>query len=159
MPLRQARLALTGRDRGPELWAVFAALPRDEAIRQGGMRLRDSRTGELQELVPGADGAIGIYACGPTVYGRIHVGNARPFVVFGLMRRYLEWRGQPVTLVENITDVNDKIYTAARERGIALGRAGARDDRLRTSPTPTGSASAGPTTSRGRPRRCPRSSR
>jgi cysteinyl-tRNA synthetase len=82
------------------------------------MRLRDSRTGELVELEPGPDGAIGIYACGPTVYGRIHVGNARPFVVFGLMKRYLEWRGQPVTLVENVTDINDKIYAAAADAGV-----------------------------------------
>ena len=83
------------------------------------MRLRDSRTGELHELHPGSDGTIGMYVCGPTVYGRIHVGNARPFVVFGLMKRYLEWREQPVTLVENITDVNDKIYTAAQAQGVA----------------------------------------
>jgi cysteinyl-tRNA synthetase len=81
------------------------------------LRLRDSSTGELQELVPGPDGRIGFYVCGPTVYGRIHVGNARPFVVFGLMKRYLEWRGRPVTLVENITDVNDKIYVAANGEG------------------------------------------
>jgi cysteinyl-tRNA synthetase len=59
-----------------------------------------------------------MYVCGPTVYGRIHVGNARPFLVFGLMKRYLEWRGQPVTLVENITDVNEKIDVPARERGV-----------------------------------------
>jgi cysteinyl-tRNA synthetase len=82
------------------------------------MRLRDSRTGGLVELEPGPDGTIGIYACGPTVYGRIHVGNARPFVVFGLMKRYLDWRGRPVTLVENITDINDKIYAAAAKGGV-----------------------------------------
>jgi cysteinyl-tRNA synthetase len=82
------------------------------------VRLRDSRTGELRELAPGPDGTIGMYVCGPTVYDRIHVGNARPFVVFGLMKRYLEWRGQPVTLVENITDVNEKIDAPARARGI-----------------------------------------
>ena len=84
----------------------------------GGMRIRDSLSGELRELEPGADGAIGIYVCGPTVYDRIHVGNARPFVVFQLMKRYLEWRGQPVLLVENITDINDKIYAAAAARGV-----------------------------------------
>jgi len=83
------------------------------------VRLRDSRTGELHELVPGTDGSIGMYVCGPTVYGPIHVGNARPFAVFGLMKRYLEWRGQPVTLVENITDVNERIDAPARERGIS----------------------------------------
>ena len=83
------------------------------------MRIRDSLSGELRELRPGADGAIGMYVCGPTVYNRIHVGNARPYVVFQLMKRYLEWRGQPVLLVENITDINDKIYAAAVDQGVA----------------------------------------
>ena len=82
------------------------------------MRIRDSLSGELRELQPGADGTIGMYVCGPTVYNRIHVGNARPFVVFQLMKRYLEWRGQPVLLVENITDINDKIYAAAVRLGV-----------------------------------------
>jgi cysteinyl-tRNA synthetase len=82
------------------------------------VRLRDTLTGELRELEPGPDGTIGIYVCGPTIYGRIHVGNARPVIVFLQMKRYLEWRGQPVRLVENITDINDKIYVAARARGV-----------------------------------------
>ena len=82
------------------------------------MRLRDTLTGEPRELKPGPDGTIGIYVCGPTVYDRIHVGNGRPVVVFLQMKRYLEWRGQTVRLVENITDINDKIYTAARGRGV-----------------------------------------
>jgi cysteinyl-tRNA synthetase len=82
------------------------------------VRLRDTLTGELRELDAGPDGAIGFYVCGPTVYDRIHVGNARPVVVFLQMKRYLEWRGQPVRLVENITDINDKIYAAARARGV-----------------------------------------
>ena len=82
------------------------------------MRLRDSLTGELRELEPGPDGTIGFYVCGPTIYDRIHVGNARPVVVFLQMKRYLEWRGQSVRLVENITDINDKIYVAARARGV-----------------------------------------
>ena len=56
----------------------------------------------------------GIYACGPTVYDRIHVGNARPFVVFSLLKRFLEHEGYDATLVVNVTDVNDKIYDAAR---------------------------------------------
>jgi cysteinyl-tRNA synthetase len=85
------------------------------------MRLRDTLTGELRELQPGADGAIGFYVCGPTVYDRIHIGNARPVVVFLQMKRYLEWRGQPVRLVENITDINDQIYAAARARGVRSG--------------------------------------
>src|SRR5438477_3644895 len=82
------------------------------------IRIHDTLSGGPKALEPRDPGKVGIYACGPTVYGRIHVGNARPFVVFGLMKRYLEWRGQPVTLVENITDINDKIYTAANRAGV-----------------------------------------
>jgi cysteinyl-tRNA synthetase len=82
------------------------------------MRLRDSLTGEPRELEPGPDGSIGMYFCGPTVYNRIHIGNARPYVVSMLMKRYLEWRNQRVTLVENITDINDKIYVAAAATGV-----------------------------------------
>jgi cysteinyl-tRNA synthetase len=59
-----------------------------------------------------------MYFCGPTVYNRIHIGNARPFVVSMLMKRYLEWGNQRVTLVENITDINDKIYVAAAAAGV-----------------------------------------
>jgi cysteinyl-tRNA synthetase len=81
----------------------------------GTIRLHDSRTGELREL---PDGPVGIYACGPTVYNRIHVGNARPFVVFSLFKRFLEHEGRAATLVVNVTDVNDKIYDAARARGV-----------------------------------------
>jgi cysteinyl-tRNA synthetase len=78
------------------------------------IRLHDTRSGELLELRPRDPGRVGIYACGPTVYGPIHVGNARPFVIFSLLKRFLEHEGYAVTLVVNITDVNDKIYDAAR---------------------------------------------
>jgi cysteinyl-tRNA synthetase len=81
------------------------------------IRLRDTLSGEDQPLEP-RDGRVGIYACGPTVYAPIHVGNARPFVVFALLKRFLEHEGCEVTLVENVTDVNDKIYDAAREAGV-----------------------------------------
>jgi cysteinyl-tRNA synthetase len=83
------------------------------------IRLHDTRSGTLRELVPRADGHVGIYACGPTVYARIHVGNARPFVVYSLLKRFLEHEGLSATLVINVTDVNDKIYDAARELGVA----------------------------------------
>jgi cysteinyl-tRNA synthetase len=76
--------------------------------------LHDTRTGKLLALQPRDEGKVGIYACGPTVYSRIHIGNARPFVVFGLFKRFLEHEGYAVTLVVNVTDVNDKIYDAAR---------------------------------------------
>jgi cysteinyl-tRNA synthetase len=83
------------------------------------IRLHDTRTGEVRELAPREPGRVGIYACGPTVYGRIHVGNARPFVVFSLLKRFLVHEGYNVKFVANITDVNDKIYDAARAAGVA----------------------------------------
>ena len=78
------------------------------------IRLHDTRSGELQPLRPREAGRVGIYACGPTVYSRIHIGNARPYVVFSLLKRFLEHEGLLTTLVVNVTDVNDKIYDAAR---------------------------------------------
>lgn len=83
-------------------------------------KLYDSFTRKKQPMLkPDADQTrVRIYACGPTVYQRIHIGNARPFVVFGMFARYLRARGFDVTYVCNITDVNDKIYAAAREQGV-----------------------------------------
>jgi cysteinyl-tRNA synthetase len=86
------------------------------------IRLHDTLSGELKRLEPRDPGSVRMYACGPTVYAPIHVGNARPFVVFALLKRFLEREGYEVTLVENITDVNDKIYEAARERGVPSDR-------------------------------------
>ena len=80
------------------------------------IRLHDTKTGALRPLRPRGR-RVGIYACGPTVYGRIHIGNARPFVVFSLLRRFLRHEGLEPTLVVNITDINDKIYVAARAAG------------------------------------------
>jgi len=80
--------------------------------------LHDTRTGGVRALKPEQPGRVRIYACGPTVYGRIHVGNARPFVVFSLLKRFLVHEGHQVTFVANITDVNDKIYAAARALGV-----------------------------------------
>jgi cysteinyl-tRNA synthetase len=82
------------------------------------MRINDTRAGRVVELQPRDPGRVGIYACGPTVYNRIHIGNARPFVVFSLLKRYLRHEGLEATLVINVTDVNDKIYAAARAQGI-----------------------------------------
>src|SRR5439155_6109400 len=80
------------------------------------IRLHDTRSGELRQLAPRTAGKVSIYACGPTVYGRIHVGNARPYVVFSQLMRFLQHEGYEVTLVANITDVNNKTYNAARPR-------------------------------------------
>ena len=82
------------------------------------IRLHDTRTGQLLPVEPNSANVIGIYACGPTVYGRIHVGNARPYVVFSLLARLLVHEGYNVTFVTNITDVNDKIYAAALTAGV-----------------------------------------
>ncbi len=80
--------------------------------------LHDTRTGEVARWSRAVAGRVGIYACGPTVYGRIHVGNARPFVVFSQLKRFLVHEGYDVTFVANVTDVNDKIYDAARAQGV-----------------------------------------
>ena len=76
------------------------------------MRLQDTLTGTLVELPPPPE-PIGMYVCGPTVYQRAHIGNARPFVVFMWLARWLRAQGHDVRIVHNITDVNDKIYEAA----------------------------------------------
>jgi cysteinyl-tRNA synthetase len=81
--------------------------------------LHDTRSGENRPLVARDPGnKVGIYACGPTVYNRIHVGNARPYVVFSWLKRFLAHEGYDVTFVANVTDVNDKIYDAARALGV-----------------------------------------
>jgi cysteinyl-tRNA synthetase len=82
------------------------------------VQIHDTLSGELRPVQPGADGSIGIYACGPTVYSRIHVGNARAFVIPMLLARFLRRTGHSVKIAINVTDVNDKIYIAAREAGI-----------------------------------------
>ena len=81
------------------------------------VRIHDTLTGEVRQVEPRGGGGVGIYACGPTVYAPVHVGNARPYVVFSLLKRLLAHLGYEPTLVVNVTDVNDKIYDAAREAG------------------------------------------
>src|SRR4051795_6903365 len=79
------------------------------------VRIRDTLSGQMRSLEPGSE--VGIYACGPTVYSRIHIGNARPYVVFSLFARFLRSEGYRPKLVVNVTDINDKIYVAARNAG------------------------------------------
>jgi cysteinyl-tRNA synthetase len=88
------------------------------------VRIRDTLSGEPRALDPSQE--AGIYACGPTVYSRIHIGNARPFVVFSLFARFLRSEGYRTRLVVNVTDVNDKIYAAAAEAGDPSGEFAAR---------------------------------
>jgi cysteinyl-tRNA synthetase len=82
------------------------------------IRIHDTLSKSVRPLDPRDPEKVGIYACGPTVYGRIHVGNARPYIVFSLLKRFLEHEGYDVTFVANVTDVNDKIYDAARAQGV-----------------------------------------
>jgi cysteinyl-tRNA synthetase len=92
------------------------------------MRLFDTYTRGFLDL-PEPPGPIRMYFCGPTVYQRIHIGNARPFVISLWLKRWLEQNGYDVKLAENITDINDKIYNAARPEGIASSELASRASR------------------------------
>ena len=81
------------------------------------MQIYNTLTRKKEEIVPIQPGHIGIYACGPTVYNYIHIGNARPICAFDVLRRYLKYRGYTVTYVQNFTDVDDKIIKKANEEG------------------------------------------
>ena len=81
------------------------------------IRLYDTKTRSKQNLETLERGKVGMYVCGPTVYNRIHIGNARTFISFDVIRRYLMWRGFDVTFVQNVTDVDDKIIAKAAEEG------------------------------------------
>ena len=82
------------------------------------MKIYNTMTRRKEELKPIEDGILKIYVCGPTVYNFFHIGNARPFVVFDTLRKYLEYRGYKVKFVQNFTDVDDKIINKAREEGV-----------------------------------------
>ncbi len=94
------------------------------------VRIKDTLSGEVRVLEPREAGKAGIYACGPTVYGRIHIGNARPYVVFMLLGRLLRHVGYETTVAMNVTDVNDKIYDAAKELGVPSAEHAAEMTRL-----------------------------
>ena len=82
------------------------------------IRLYNTMRAQKEEFVPRTPGKVGIYCCGPTVYNYIHLGNARPLVVFDTVRRYFLWRGWDVTYVQNFTDVDDKIINRANQEGV-----------------------------------------
>lgn len=90
------------------------------------MKIFNSMTGKKEELNPLTPGQFNIYACGPTVYNYFHIGNARPFIVFDTLRRYLEYRGYKVNFVQNFTDVDDKMIRVAAEEGITVKELGER---------------------------------
>lgn len=82
------------------------------------MKILNTLTRRKEEFVPINEGKVGIYVCGPTVYDYIHMGNARPMIVFDTLRRYLEYKGYDVNYVSNFTDVDDKIIKRANEEGV-----------------------------------------
>lgn len=82
------------------------------------MKLYNTLTGKKEKFVPLEPGKVKMYACGPTVYDYFHIGNARTFIIFDALRKYLEYRGYDVTFVQNFTDVDDKIINKSKEEGI-----------------------------------------
>ncbi len=90
------------------------------------MQIFNSKTRRKEDFVPIHEGQVGIYACGPTVYDYFHIGNARPFITFDVLRRYLEHRGFKVTFVQNFTDIDDKMIRRANEEGITVKELGDR---------------------------------
>ena len=81
------------------------------------MKIYNTLTRQKEDFIPITPGEAKIYACGPTVYNFIHIGNARPICVFDVLRRYMEYRGMKVTFVQNFTDIDDKIIRRANEEG------------------------------------------
>ena len=90
------------------------------------MQIYNTMSRKKEELVPIVPGKISMYACGPTVYNFFHIGNARPFIVFDTLRRYLEYRGYQVTFVQNFTDIDDKMIRRANEEGTTVKELGER---------------------------------
>lgn len=88
------------------------------------MQIYNSMTRKKETLVPIHEGKVGIYACGPTVYNYFHIGNARPFITFDVLRRQLEREGYEVTFVQNFTDIDDKMIRRANEEGITVKELG-----------------------------------
>ena len=84
------------------------------------MKVFNTLTRRKEELIPLREGEYRIYACGPTVYNYIHIGNARPICVFDVLRRYLEYRGGKVIFVQNFTDIDDKIINRANQEGVGF---------------------------------------
>ena len=82
------------------------------------MEIYNTLTRKKEEFKPIEEGKVKMYVCGPTVYNYFHIGNARPFVVFDTLRKYLEYQGYKVKFVQNFTDVDDKIINRAKEEGV-----------------------------------------
>lgn len=84
------------------------------------MKLYNTQTRQKEEFIPLAKGKVKMYSCGPTVYNYFHIGNARPFIIFDILRRYLTYKGFDVTFVQNFTDIDDKVINKANEEGVTF---------------------------------------
>ena len=107
-----------------EVTAPAGSAPRFDgpgaSARQSGPRLFNTMSRSVEPLEPLHPGKLGVYGCGPTLYGPAHIGNFRTFLLYDLVHRYLEWRGLDVRFVMNVTDVDDKTIAGARESGVSL---------------------------------------
>ena len=84
------------------------------------MKLYNTMTGRKEKFEPLDPREVKIYSCGPTVYNYFHIGNARPFIMFDVLRRYLEYRGYDVVFVQNFTDIDDKMISRAKEENTTV---------------------------------------
>lgn len=94
--------------------------------RKNNLKIYNTLTRQKQEFVPVKAGEVSMYSCGPTVYDYFHIGNARPFIIFDCMRRYLEYSGYKVKFVQNFTDIDDKMINRANSEGITVKELGER---------------------------------
>ena len=90
------------------------------------MKIYNTLTRQKEEFVSIVPNEVKMYSCGPTVYNYFHIGNARPFIIFDTMRKYLEYNGYKVTFVQNFTDIDDKMINKANDEGITVKELGER---------------------------------
>ncbi len=84
------------------------------------LKIYNTLTRKKEEFVPLKSGEVGMYVCGPTVYNYIHIGNARPFIIFEVVRRFLKFKGYRVKYIQNLTDIDDKMINKAKELKITV---------------------------------------
>jgi len=84
------------------------------------LKIYNTLTRKKEEFIPLKKGEASIYVCGPTVYNYIHIGNARPFIIFEVVRRFLEFKGYKVKYIQNLTDIDDKMINKAKELKIKV---------------------------------------
>ena len=122
------------------------------------LALYNDLTRKKEPFVPLHEGKVAFYSCGPTVYDYFHIGNARPFIVFDVLRRYLEFRGYEVTFVQNFTDIDDKMIARATATASPCSNWPRKPSPIITK-TPTRWASSAPLSIPAPPSTSPRSSR